>query len=52
MAILAIDQGTTSTRGLLIKKSGESTIVKAIKHQQFYPEAGRVEHNAEELKRV
>jgi len=49
MTILAIDQGTTSTRGLLIRNSGRGTIVKAIEHQQFYPEPGRVEHDAEEL---
>ncbi|NOQ41051.1 MAG: glycerol kinase [Desulfuromusa sp.] len=49
MAILAIDQGTTSTRALLIHDSGGSRIVKTIEHQQFYPESGWVEHNAEEL---
>lgn len=49
MTILAIDQGTTSTRALLVNNSGASRIVKAIEHQQFYPEPGWVEHNAEEL---
>ncbi|MEA3544010.1 MAG: FGGY family carbohydrate kinase [Thermodesulfobacteriota bacterium] len=49
MAILAIDQGTTSTRALLVEGSDVSRIVKAIEHQQFYPEPGWVEHNAEEL---
>ena len=49
MTILAIDQGTTSTRALLVDNSGASRIVKAKEHQQFYPEPGWVEHNAEEL---
>jgi glycerol kinase len=49
MAILAIDQGTTSTRALLVDHSGASRIVKAIEHQQFYPVPGWVEHDAEEL---
>lgn len=49
MTILAIDQGTTSTRGLLIENSGETSIVKSFEHQQFYPESGWVEHDAEEL---
>lgn len=49
MAILAIDQGTTSTRALLVDNSGATRIVKAIEHQQFYPEPGWVEHSAEEL---
>ena len=49
MAILAIDQGTTSTRALLLEDSGAETIVKSIEHQQFYPKSGWVEHDAEEL---
>ncbi len=49
MAILAIDQGTTSTRALLVDNSGATKIIKAIEHQQFYPEPGWVEHSAEEL---
>ncbi len=49
MAILAIDQSTTSTRALVVDSSGSGRIVKAIEHQQFYPEPGWVEHDAEEL---
>ena len=49
MAILAIDQSTTSTRALLVDNSGTGKIVKAIEHQQFYPVSGWVEHDAEEL---
>jgi len=49
MTILAIDQGTTSTRALLVEDTGESRIVKTIEHRQFYPKPGWVEHDAEEL---
>ncbi len=49
MAILAIDQGTTSTRGLRIDNSGTGTIVKALEHRQLYPRPGWVEHDPEEL---
>ncbi|HID02196.1 MAG TPA: glycerol kinase [Desulfobacterales bacterium] len=49
MTILAIDQGTTSTRALAIDDTGNVRIVKAIEHQQFYPKPGWVEHDPEEL---
>ncbi|MBT4286175.1 MAG: glycerol kinase [Deltaproteobacteria bacterium] len=49
MTILAIDQGTTSTRALLVEKSGASKIIKTLEHQQYYPKPGWVEHNPEEL---
>lgn len=49
MAILAIDQGTTSTRALRVESNGDFSITKVIKHQQFYPRSGWVEHNPEEL---
>ena len=49
MTILAIDQGTTSTRAFAINNSGAVRIVKVIKHQQFYPKPGWVEHDPEEL---
>ncbi len=49
MAILAIDQGTTSTRALQLSKSGTIKIVQSLEHQQFYPQAGWVEHDPEEL---
>ena len=49
MAILAIDQGTTSTRALLVERSGISRMIKSIEHQQFFPKPGWVEHDPEEL---
>ncbi|MCP4671398.1 MAG: glycerol kinase [Desulfobacula sp.] len=49
MSILSIDQGTTSTRALLLEDSGTMRIVQTLKHKQFYPEPGWVEHDPEEL---
>jgi len=49
MAVLAIDQGTTSTRALRLDDKGSGTIVKAVTHRQFYPKPGWVEHDPEEL---
>lgn len=47
--ILAIDQGTTSTRALLYDKKGK--IVKKAKKEftQYYPKPGWVEHDPEEI---
>ena len=49
MTILAIDQGTTSTRALLLEADGNSRIAHAVEHRQIYPQPGWVEHDAEEL---
>ena len=49
MTILAIDQGTTSTRALCVEADGSSEITAAYKHRQIYPQAGWVEHDADEL---
>lgn len=49
MAVLAIDQGTTSTRALLLDEAGESRVIKVLEHQQFYPRPGWVEHDPEEI---
>ena len=49
MTILAIDQSTSSTSSFIVDASGAGKIVESIQHQQFYPEAGQVEHDAEEL---
>lgn len=47
--ILAIDQGTTSTRALLYDKNGD-IIEKAQKEfTQYYPKPGWVEHDPEEI---
>ncbi|MCY1127493.1 FGGY family carbohydrate kinase [Frigidibacter sp. RF13] len=49
MPILAIDQGTTSTRALLLSEDGALTPVASIAHRQSYPQSGWVEHDGEEL---
>ena len=49
MTILAIDQGTTSTRVLCVEADGSNEITAAFKHRQIYPQAGWVEHDADEL---
>ncbi len=50
MRIAAIDQGTTSTRVLVLDDAG-ARIVHAVRHEQHHPQAGWVEHDAEELLR-
>ncbi|KXK14415.1 MAG: glycerol kinase [Chloroflexi bacterium OLB14] len=45
----AIDQGTTSTRFILFNHSGEVVAVDQKEHQQIYPKAGWVEHDALEI---
>ncbi|MEM0905868.1 MAG: FGGY family carbohydrate kinase [Pseudomonadota bacterium] len=45
----AIDQGTTSTRILVIEPSGERHVAHAVAHRQIYPQPGWVEHDPEEL---
>lgn len=51
MPILAIDQGTTSTKAVLVAETGESEVVGSIKHRQILPHPGWVEHDPEELLR-
>ena len=47
--VAAIDQGTTSTRCLLFNRSGRMLAVAQLEHRQYYPQPGRVEHDAEEI---
>ena len=49
MLIAAIDQGTTSTKCLLVDDAGNATTVGAIRHRQILPRDGWVEHDAAEL---
>ncbi len=46
---LAIDQGTTSTRAILFDAAGEISSVVGAEHQQFHPQPGWVEHDAEQI---
>ena len=49
MTILAIDQGTTSTRALCVDEHGHLEISRVLHHRQYYPRPGWVEHDPEEL---
>ncbi|ANS77399.1 Glycerol kinase [Serinicoccus hydrothermalis] len=47
--VLAIDQGTTSTRAIVFTKSGEIHSVGQKEHEQIFPKAGWVEHDPAEI---
>ena len=47
--VLAIDQGTTSSRAILFNHDGEIVAVDQKEHEQIFPRAGWVEHNAVEI---
>jgi glycerol kinase len=47
--ILALDQGTTSSRAILFDESGTVAAVAQKEFQQFYPQAGWVEHDPAEI---
>lgn len=49
MQIAAIDQGTSSTRALLLDEHGHIRVVHSIAHRQYYPQEGWVEHDPREL---
>ncbi|MBY5957532.1 glycerol kinase GlpK [Membranicola marinus] len=47
--ILALDQGTTSSRAIIFNHSGEIISVAQKPFQQYFPKAGWVEHDAQEI---
>lgn len=47
--IISVDQGTTSTKAFLLDKKGELIPSSPCPISQIYPEAGYVEHDAEEI---
>ena len=47
--VAAIDQGTTSTRCMIFDHSGRVVAVDQLEHQQIFPKAGWVEHDAAEI---
>jgi glycerol kinase len=47
--VLAIDQGTTSTRAILFDASGRPRRIAQIEVTQYYPRPGWVEHDPEEI---
>ncbi|HZZ48514.1 MAG TPA: glycerol kinase GlpK [Pseudonocardia sp.] len=47
--VAALDQGTTSTRCILFDHNGSPVTSDAKEHQQIFPKAGWVEHDAGEI---
>ncbi|WNW01133.1 glycerol kinase GlpK [Tenacibaculum sp. HL-MS23] len=47
--IVALDQGTTSSRSVIINESGEIIAMNQQEFKQIFPHSGWVEHNAEEI---
>jgi len=47
--ILSIDQGTTSTRAILFDRDGHSVFSSQLEFTQYFPKAGWVEHDPEEI---
>ncbi|MFW6298275.1 MAG: glycerol kinase GlpK [Bacillota bacterium] len=47
--VMAIDQGTTSSRAILFDKSGSIAHVAQREFKQHFPKAGWVEHNANDI---
>ncbi|GAA4160588.1 glycerol kinase GlpK [Gryllotalpicola daejeonensis] len=47
--VIAIDQGTTSTRAIVFDKKGSIISTGQLEHQQIFPKAGWVEHDALEI---
>ncbi|MGX5680540.1 glycerol kinase GlpK [Schumannella luteola] len=47
--VLAIDQGTTSTRAIVFDHSGSVVSVGQLEHRQIFPRAGWVEHDPVEI---
>ena len=47
--ILALDQGTTSSRAIIFNKQGEVVAVEQQEFRQIYPQEGWVEHDANEI---
>ena len=47
--IVAIDQGTTSSRAILFDTKGRSIFKSQLEFTQYFPKSGWVEHNPEEI---
>ncbi len=47
--VLAIDQGTTSTRAMIFDHGGAVVSTGQLEHQQIFPQAGWVEHDPIEI---
>ncbi|MDN6460913.1 MAG: hypothetical protein L0J94_04690, partial [Corynebacterium flavescens] len=47
--VVAIDQGTTSTRCIIFDHDGNQVSVGQYEHEQIFPEKGWVEHDPQEI---
>jgi glycerol kinase len=47
--VLAIDQGTTSSRAIIFDKKGSIISTGQLEHEQIFPKAGWVEHDPKEI---
>ena len=47
--LVAIDQGTTSTRSILFDTKGNIKFISQIEFKQYFPKNGWVEHNPNEI---
>ena len=47
--ILALDQGTTSSRAIIFDQAGQVRAIAQKEFQQFFPRSGWVEHDANEI---
>ena len=47
--VIAIDQGTTSSRAIIFNHAGTIVQTAQLEHEQIFPRAGWVEHNADEI---
>ncbi len=47
--ILALDQGTTSSRAILFDEAGNAVYTAQKEFRQYFPKSGWVEHNAKEI---
>ncbi|MBW2389891.1 MAG: glycerol kinase, partial [Deltaproteobacteria bacterium] len=47
--IMALDQGTTSSRAILFDASGRAAAVDQYEFEQHFPKPGWVEHDADEI---
>ena len=49
MRVAEIDQGTMSTRALIINTDGKLAVVHAVEHRQRFPDEGWVEQDPNEV---
>jgi glycerol kinase len=47
--LLALDQGTTSSRALLLDRAGQIVAVSRLEFRQIFPQPGWVEHDPTEI---